>query len=172
MNMDHVPYSPRSVPGSSKRLTMRHFVTVSSSLVQNTARNNQDAQPPANRSTRLPPIILDGLCGNAVLIRWATQTTIDLIRSWTKENDYMQQARGQEVAETKATHIAKQMEDCLERAEERAKRAAGGRGEEEMSPGTCSMCCCFVLIYRHCCIHWNQICPLAVEVRGYQQKES
>jgi len=134
MDMDHVPHSPRPVPGSLKRLTLQHFVTVSSSLVQRTAQNNQDARPPANWSTWPPPIILDVLYGNAVLKRWATQTTIDLIRSWTKENYYMQQAREQEVAEAKATHTAKQVEDRLKRAEERAKRAAGGGKKEEKSP--------------------------------------
>ena len=84
MGMDHVLQLPQPVTGSEKHLTLQHFVTVSSSVLQRSARNNQDAQPPADWSTWPPPVILDVLYGNTALKQWATQTTIDLIHSWTK----------------------------------------------------------------------------------------
>jgi hypothetical protein len=103
MNINHIPQSPQPVPSSPKRLTLQHFVTISSTLVQRDARHNQDARPPADWSTWPPPIILDVLYGNAALKRWATQTTIDLIHRWTKDNYYMQQALEQGVAKAKAS---------------------------------------------------------------------
>jgi hypothetical protein len=48
IDMDHVPQSPRPVPRSSKRLTLQHLDTVSSSFMQRIA---QDARPPADWST-------------------------------------------------------------------------------------------------------------------------
>lgn len=132
MEIDHVPQSPRPVTGDGKRLTLQHFVTVSSSVLQRSAQNNQDARPPANWSTWPPPIILDILYGNAALKRWATQTTIDLIHSWTNDNYYIQPAPEQEIADEEATRVAKQVEERLKRVEKRAKRDSKA---EEMSHG-------------------------------------
>jgi hypothetical protein len=134
MGMNDVPQSPQPVTGSEKRLTLQHFVTISSSLLQRlgSVRNNLDARPPADWSTWPPPIILDVLYGNAALKRWATQTTIDLIHSWTKDNYYIQ-AREQEIAEAKATHAAKQVEQRLERVEKRDSKPEGR--QKEMSRG-------------------------------------
>ncbi|KAF8798393.1 hypothetical protein BYT27DRAFT_7018030, partial [Phlegmacium glaucopus] len=109
MDMNHVPQSPQLVTTSSKRLTLQHFITISSSLLQRLAPNNQDVQPPADWSTWPPPIILDVLYGNAALKRWATQTTIDLIHKWTKDNYYKQQTLEQENAQAKAAHTTKQV---------------------------------------------------------------
>jgi len=131
MDMNHVPQSPQPVPGSPKRLTLQHFVAVSSTLVQRDARNNQDARPPADWSTWPPPIILDVLYGNAALKRWATQITIDLIHRWTKDNYYMQQALEQEAAKAKASRAAEQVDERLDRAEKRAKRDSAARGGQE-----------------------------------------
>jgi hypothetical protein len=124
MGINDVPQSPQPILNSPKRLTLQHFVTVSSTLVQRDAPNNQDAQPPADWSTWPPPIILDVLYSNAALKRWATQTTIDLIYGWTKDSYYMQSALEQEVPEARARRAAEQR---LHRAEKRAKRA----GEQE-----------------------------------------
>jgi hypothetical protein len=124
MGMNNVPQSPRLVHNSTKRLTLQHFVTVSSTLVQRDAPNNQDARPPADWSTWPPPIILDVLYSNAALKRWATQTTIDLIHGWTKDSYCMQPALEQEVPEARARRTAEQR---LHQAEKRPKRA----GEQE-----------------------------------------
>jgi hypothetical protein len=130
MGMNDVPQSPQPVTGSKKRLTLQHFVTISSSVLQRSARNNQDARPPADWSTWPPPIILDVLYGNAALKRWATQTTIDLIHSWTKDNYYIQQAREQEIAEAKSTH---EVEQRLKQVEKRDSMPEGR--QKEMSRG-------------------------------------
>ena len=124
------------VTGSEKHLTLQHFVTVSSSVLQRSARNNQDARPPADWSTWPPPVILDVLYGNAALKRWATQTTIDLIHSWTKDNYYIQPAQEQETAETEVTRVAKQVEECLKQAEKQTKSDSNAEGKQkEMSCG-------------------------------------
>jgi hypothetical protein len=61
---------------------------------------------------------------------------MDLIHSWTKDDYYKQQEREQEIADAKATYTAKQVQEHLKQAEERAKRdSAAGRGQEEMSCG-------------------------------------
>jgi hypothetical protein len=136
MGMDHVPQSPQPVAGGQKRLTLQHFVTVSSSVLQRSARNNQDARPPVDWSTWPPPIILDVLYGNAALKRWATQTTIDLIHSWTKDNYYIQQTHEQEIVEAKAARLAKQVEERLKPVEKRTKRDPKAEGrQKEMSRG-------------------------------------
>ena len=129
MTMNHVPQSPRPVTGGEKRLTLQHFVTVSSSVLQRSAPNNQDARPPADWSTWPPPIIFDVLYGNAALKRWATQTTIDLIHSWTKDNYYILGAREQEIAEAEATSAA-----MRERYAQYATRRDSKR-QKEMSRG-------------------------------------
>ena len=69
MGMDHVPQSPQPVAGGQKRPTLQHFVTVSSSVLQRSARNNQDARPPADWSTWPPPIILDVLYGSSLMAK-------------------------------------------------------------------------------------------------------
>jgi len=124
MDTNHVPQ--RTTRSSrSKRLTLQHFVTVSSSLVRRLAQNNQDARPFANWSTWPPPVILDVLYGNAAMKRWATQTTIDLIDKWTKDKYYKQQNMEQENAQATAAHTTKQVAERLQRAKERAKRRGG-----------------------------------------------
>lgn len=111
-----VPQSPLPVTAGSKRLTLQHFITTSSSLVRKLAPNNQDARPPADWSTWPPPVILDILYGNAVIKRWASQATVDLICVWTEAQYY-----NQGYAQMKADRTAKREAELHQRVVKRAR---------------------------------------------------
>jgi hypothetical protein len=132
IDMKDVPQSPRPLPSSSMCLTLWHFIMVSSSLMQRFVSNNLDAQPPTNWSTWPPPVILDVLYANTTLKWWATQPTIDLIYSWTRESYWEQ-----EVAGAWAKHTAECCSNTISKLWNKK-----GRG---WATETCLMCFCFFL---------------------------
>ena len=159
MQMDYVPQSPWPITGSSKCLTLQHFITISSSVLQWSAWNNQDAQPPADWSIWPPPLILNVLYANTALKWWVTQTTINLIHSWIKDNYYTQQYLEQEMAEVQATYAAKQVEEWAK------SDSATRSGHNEVGHEGMLNVLLFFHVYQDHSIFRSQICHTCSQVK-------
>jgi hypothetical protein len=125
---------PRAPAGAATRLTLQHLFEIPHGITLRYAPNNTDARQPQDLSQWPTDLIVDFVYGTAVLKKWGTRTTIDLLTKMMKDKYYTGQIREEKARNAQAAQLQMSRQDRGARLLRRTEASGSGAvadGEDE-----------------------------------------